>query len=323
VADVLAPIVLTYGDARPLVDAAVESVRRAALARCGIPAFNHGRFRSNERGSEALVAARTPPMMADLRLVELHGLEECPAELADALIEYAERPDPTTVLLLVGNALPPAKGGANPGVRLKNAVKKVGRVVECKAEDVDPVAFATEAARTRGKTLVPLAARRVVEWVGADPGLLQGEVAKLCDYVGERVEIAPTDVDAVVSALAEAEVWDLTAAVAARDADRALDALARLVDGGEDPRRLLAMIAWQLRDVCRVVELYRGGANDQQVRDQVRMRWETLKHVKQAVAAAPDTAVVMADLARAHRSMNEHKAGDRRILERLVLSLST
>ena len=71
----------------------------------------------------------------------------------------------------------------------------------------------------------------------------------------ETCERAVAVVAAAGSMVAEAVIWDLTAGLAARDPELALDALHRLQDSGDDARKLLGMIAWQMREILRVAEL--------------------------------------------------------------------
>lgn len=323
-ADPHPPVVLVIGDVAPLVQEAAERVVARAIPSCGLAAFNHSRYRAGDCGTAPVSAARTPPMMADLRLVEVRDLEEASPALLEALVEYLADPSPSTLLLLVGGGLPKVvKGEAAWGVRLRNAVKKVGEVEEIKATGVDLPRFAARIASGLGKRLAAADAKLLVEWIGADAGRVQREVEKLALYVGEREAITAEDVRSGSALLAEAEIWDLTGAIAARNADAALGATHRLLERGEDARRLLAMIAWQLRDVARATELLRAGVPEAAVREQVRLRFDVLRAVKERAARGASTAAVMEQLARANRAMNEHRAGDTRVLEALVLALST
>ena len=60
---------------------------------------------------------------------------------------------------------------------------------------------------------------------------------------------------------------------------------------------------------------------DAEIRKQGRVRFDVLRAVRSAGDKAPTAAATLSRLARANRSMNEHKAGDVRILEELVLEL--
>lgn len=107
--------------------------------------------------------------------------------------------------------------------------------------------IAQQVARRYGKEIEPAALRLLAERAGADAQRLASEVEKLCLWAGEAKRISRKDVEAVVADLAEAWVFDFTAAVAERAPARALALLRQLLDAGEAPLRLLALIARELR----------------------------------------------------------------------------
>jgi DNA polymerase-3 subunit delta len=316
------PIVLVLGDAGPLVEKTAAAVVADGVARCGIPAFNHARYRAGEQGLDAIATAQTPPMMSDLRLVELRDLHLAKPEELEALVDYAQSPSDLTLLLLVGSKLPASvKGQPNFGIRLKNAVKKTGQVIEHKAANVNVARFAIETAQAAGKKLSIQDANVLVEWLGTDLGRVRSEVEKLALFVGNVGTIHANDIRECSALLGEAEIWGLTGAIASKNVDGALATLHRLTAAGDDARRLLGMIAWQMREIVKLSELVAAGVPDAEIRKQGRVRFEVLRAVRTAGDKAPTAAATLSRLARANRSMNEHKAGDVRILEELVLEL--
>lgn len=320
----LDPVYVVLGDALPLVERATHAIQAAVLPRVGLPAFNHSRYRASEPNAvTAFSAARTLPMMADLRLVELRDLQEASNDLFGALVDYLAAPSSGSVLLVVGTGFPKVeKGGSNWGARVKNALKGHGRLIQISSEDASPVRFVVETAAARGKQLGLREAELLVEVVGADLGRLQQEVEKLALFVGEADRIDADAIQAAGSLLAEAVIWDLTTGLAARDPELALGSLHRLQAAGDDARKLLGMIAWQVRELLRAKELIEGGASDRDVTSKVRLRWELYKRVRPVLADGfPDAADLLRRLATANRQMNSHRAGADRILEGLVLEM--
>jgi DNA polymerase-3 subunit delta len=318
------PIYVVVGEAAPLVERAVRLVEHAVRPRLGPPAFNHARFRAgDEGGTGAFDTARTLPMLGELRLVEVRGLEEGLPAVFEALVAYAAKPSADAVLVASGAGFPKVeKGGSNWAVRVKNAVKKTGVLVEIGGADLDPVAFAVGVARAAGKELTRDGAAALVENVGSDLGHLEQEIGKLASYVGSEPQITGEDVAAATALLAEAVIWDLTGALAARDADRAIEALHRLQSGGDDARRLLGMIAWQMRELLRAAELLQHGVRDNEIVSRVRLRWDLFRAVKPTLGEGfPDAADLLRRIATANRHMNSHRAGADRILEGLVFEM--
>jgi len=98
-----------------------------------------------------------------------------------------------------------------------------------------------------GKRLSAAALNLVRRRTGPDAAELASEIEKLCLYVGDREEIDVGDVGAVVRDMGESWIFDFTAALAARQLAAAVSLLRDLLDQGEPPLRLLAMIAREAR----------------------------------------------------------------------------
>lgn len=320
-----APVYVLVGDAAPLLERARAAVVEAALPRIGLPAFNHGVYRAHEAsGTDAFNAARTLPMMADLRLVELRGLQDGDDRLFAALVDYCGDPCTSAVLVASGSRFPKVeKGGRNWAAKVRNAAKKGGLYASFQARDARPIPFARERAAELGKRLGHREAELLVDIAGTDLGRIDQELTKLALYIGDRDAIERADVIEACSQLAEAVIWDLTAGLATADPAKALGALHRLQKGGDDPRKLLGMISWQMRELLRLSDLVQRGASDSAIRKEVRVRGDVLRAVRPRMAAGrfPPAHVLLERLTRSNRDMNSHRAGADRIVERLVLSL--
>lgn len=286
-------------------------------------AFNHAVFRAGDEGSaDALSVARTLPMMSARRVITLRDIHEAPPTLMENLLEYCQDPSPTTVLIITGSAWPKASGGTDWGRRLENKVKKSGYVLRLRSKDQDPVAFAQATADELGCRLARDDARMLVDMVGKDLGRIRRELEKAALFLGGSGEISAQVLEKVCSLLAEAEIWSLTDAVMARDADRALATAHRLLEAGKrgEAHRLVAMVSWQLRQLLTLQQSLDAGEGGQGVR---MPRWK-LKAAGEALRRAPlDPARVLERLARANQAMNSHRAGDRRVFEGLLLDLLT
>lgn len=100
------------------------------------------------------------------------------------------------------------------------------------------------------------AARRLIaQRAGSDPGTLQSELEKLCLYAGEAAAIEESDVRVVMRDLGESWVFDFTAALAQRNAVKALSTLRGLFAQGEPALRLLAMITREIRTLLAAREI--------------------------------------------------------------------
>jgi DNA polymerase-3 subunit delta len=94
--------------------------------------------------------------------------------------------------------------------------------------------------------LEPAAVNELASAAGADTDRIEQELSKLKTYAqGEAVTAAA--VRALVPGAIETEVFDLTRAVVKRDARIAVGKLQRLLDEGQAPQQILALLLWQFR----------------------------------------------------------------------------
>lgn len=315
------PVYVLVGSEGLLVRAAEQAVR-AAFANGPMAAFNHGVFTAGEEAALGFAgAAGTMPMMAPRRLVEVRQVQDASAPLLDAILAYVQAPVPSTVLMLSGQKFPPASGGADRGLRIVNAVKKIGVVLKLDGEGVDPAAFAMGRAAELGVRLDRDAARLLAEMAGGDLAVLVADVEKCAGFAGPGGTVDRAVAEEVCVSVAEADVWALTDALVSRNRDGALEALHRLLEDGEASHKLLASIAWQLRQVLLLQDAQRRGISDRDAN--VRMPPQKIRAARELVARRPiSPSALLEELAAANQGMNSSRAGDRRVFEALVLRLT-
>ncbi len=317
----LQPVYLVYGDEQLLVRRTLEQLAERAL-QGGPAAFNRAEGPAGGAGIAGLLSqARTPPMMGPMRLVVVRELENAKAAELESLMDYVEKPCPSTVLVVTGAKLPPASDGKNLGVRLRNAVNKAGQTLRFESAKQDPVSFVRDRCRAGGCELEHRDAELLVEVVGRDLGRLAGEVDKLVAFTGGRGRISGADVQQVCSALAETVIFELTDAIVRGDAGQALSIVHRLMEEGHAPARILPLVAWQVRQLILLQDCLRRRADP--FAEGIRMPGAKLRAAKQSLARHPlrgDRTLEL--LAAATGDMRTSKAGERHVFEALVLELA-
>ena len=288
------------------------------------PGFNLIVFTA-DAADGALAQARTQPMLARRKVVVIRNMEKANVELLDSLLEYAENPNPSTVLIMAGTKLPGPTGGVDRGRRLFNRVKAAGDARRFRSRDQRPAVFVEEAAQSAGVELGAGVASLLVQWVGSDLGALQNEVNKLGCHIGGSGRIERHHVELVCSLAAEAVVWELTDAIVARDPDRGLCAAYRMLDqagsGGEAEHRLMALITWQVRSLLRLQSALRAGGGVPQEWQRVPRR--KLEAARSQLRRKPlDPAKVLGAISGANHQLNRSRAGSRRVFEGLVIALT-
>jgi len=317
-------VYIVMGDAAPLRDAAVDLLVAKGLERAGLPAFNHSSYRASEpNAAEAFSTARTLPMMADLRVVVVRDLGEGTNDFFASFCSYIPDQSPSTLLVVTGEKFPKVvKGGRAWQAKVKKAIKQHGGQIVALSAKGKGGSFARDRAAGHGKKLGRSEADLLLQIVGDDLSAIASEVDKLCLFIGDEEVIDSAAIEACCSALAEAVLWNLTGALACRDADEALSSLHRLQAGGDDPRKLLGMIVWQCRQLVKMDEMARAGAPDNAIRQTSRMRWDDFKRVRKHLGNDfPSAPALLNRLAAANRDMNSHRAGASLILEELVLEM--
>lgn len=311
---------IVLGDEGILVREAVLAIREAAVSG-PMAAFNHAQFTAGEEAALGFLdACRQVPVMAPRRLVEISQIQDANVALLESLLNYVQAPISDTVLLISGVKMPAASGGQDRGIRIANAAKKTGIVAKLDGENVDPLVLARSRAAVFGATIDTAAVQKLKELGGDDLDALCGNVDRCAGFVGQGGKITVAVVEEMVVSTAEADVWKLTDAIVAADKNAALCELHRLLEDGEAPHRLLATIAFQLRQILLVQDAVRRKLPD---RDSgVRMPGFKLSAIRAACERRNfSPSGWLEEIALANQRMNSSRSGDRRVVEALVMRL--
>ncbi|MFZ5826652.1 MAG: DNA polymerase III subunit delta [Bacillota bacterium] len=277
------PVYLVYGGEDFLKEELFRALR-AAIVQPETADFNyHVLDPSADQLSQALALAQTQPFFAERRLVvvkdcpaivpsrkkaddEGDGDDEKPAGGADeALLQYLKAPAPSTCLLFLAGSIDSRR-------KTTKALIASGGAVECQPlRDEDAVMWVQTRAQSKGKKMLSLAARGLVDKIGPDLRLLDGELEKLSLYAGDAREITPDDVESVVSNLAETEVYRLTEAVMLKQRTKALAMLEQTLRQVDHPLQLLAALTNRFRQILLVKALVERGVSKREGASQARM----------------------------------------------------
>jgi len=112
-----------------------------------------------------------------------------------------------------------------------------------------------------GKKLSSAASQVLVDLVGATMGVLDQELQKLKDFIGERATIEPKDVHELTGRSRGANVFKILDAIAAGQPATALKILTELFEEGEVPLAVLGALGSQLRKLARAARMHKQGMN--------------------------------------------------------------
>ena len=199
--------------------------------------------------SAMVEAARTPPFLADRRVVVGREIGAASSEALQPLLAYLAGPLATTSLVLVTGE----RGRLSP--KLTSAVKAVGRVVEAGVPTQQAGRSAWLADHLAGAPVrLDAGAITVVDaHLGEDLGRLQSLLATLAAAYGAGARVGADDVEPFLGEAGSVPPWQLTDAVDAGDAPAAVAALHRMLGaGGRHPLQVMAVLHTHVARMLRL-----------------------------------------------------------------------
>jgi DNA polymerase-3 subunit delta len=202
----------------------------------------------------------TLPFLADRRLVLVQGLlsrlgqkgSSHEQKFLDDLIDYLPgMPDTARLFFLEPKALP----RQHPVLKLANASES-GHVKTFKLPKGGQLARWVRAKVDQaGAEIEPRAVQALCSFVGSDLYQLANEIAKLAAYTDAQRAITLEDVQLLTPHARQASIFDMVDALGRRDGKTASRIYHTLLDSGDHPLALLAMITRQFRLLIQVKEL--------------------------------------------------------------------
>lgn len=210
-------------------------------------------------------ACETVPFLAERRLVVVTGLLTRLARgkergfLEGVLRLLQNLPETTRLIFVEDGDLP------DDHPVLKLAAEKKGEGFFRRFEPPSPEAlprWVQQRTRYHGGEIAREAAVRLAQMIGPDDlRLLDQEIAKLVTYAGSEKAITTDDVAQLVPYVQQAVVFDLVDALGHREGRQAAVLLHRLLDAGENPLGILAMVVRQFRLIILAKDLAGRGEN--------------------------------------------------------------
>lgn len=201
------------------------------------------------RPEGVLTSLRTVPLLGGRPLVVIREGEVLTKEMQEALADYALAPVESSTLVIVAEKLD-GRG------RLLQAAAKNGAIIECKPLYADRLpSWINMEARRQGRQISQEAARFLADMVGGDLGQLSQALERIILFVGERRLIELGDVEGVIAETHQHNVFEFTDAVGTRRWPRALSLLTNILDNGESPVMVLAMLARHFRILSKAKEI--------------------------------------------------------------------
>jgi DNA polymerase III subunit delta len=249
------PVYLLTGDQELLRELAGKTLRGAVVGEAPT-AFNFERFDAEETSADQiLMTANMMPLLGGRRLVHVKRAGRL-VESGESFHRYLDDPSPYTCLVLDLDRKPDA--------RLKSTKDLLQKVVVVQCDAPRPwelEEWVAEEARARGLRLGRDDLRYLVAEMGSDLRRLVNELEKLSLYAGgERLD--PETLAGVLGRGKAQSIFKLIDAVAAGDAGSALRQLGRLLEEGEAPLKILALLDRLVGQLRVAKQAQSSGAKD-------------------------------------------------------------
>ena len=283
-ADDIAPVYLFMGPEALVKREALEALRKKLLPP-GLEALNDATL-EGVSAREITDACETMPMMCDRRVVTVRDWAplmpgKAKNEDADAewMQKWLENPPQTCALVFY------MRGDMDGRKKLTALLKKKAAVVDFQLlTDSELSRWCARRLKPLGKKLTPQALNTLTYMAGRELTRLSGELDKLADYAGEREEITDADVRAIVPASLEYNVFELLNSLLAGDMLKGQQTVNSLLQGGQSPVGILAMLTRQVRQLTHMKCALDAGTPVQSVQQQLGMHPNAAKQTARQCA---------------------------------------
>ena len=263
--DAVAPLYAVIGDEDLLRDAGLSLIRQAVLGGDGND-FNSDVFYGDEaEGSMIVACASEVAVFAARRLVIVKAADKVPAKHVEALLPYLKAPNDSTTVVFAAAKL-------DGRLKFTQLLMQTAVVVDCAPlKDSQLMPWIKQEADRLALRLDEEALHLLKEACGGSLYAVRHEMEKLASYIPAGRAASGADVAALRGTQPGASVFDLATAIGGRRRGAALAILARNLESGEAPLRILGSLAWQYRRLWKVKDLLKQGGREGEAARLLRM----------------------------------------------------
>ncbi|KHF41921.1 DNA polymerase III subunit delta [Halalkalibacter okhensis] len=233
----------------------------------------------------AVEEAETFPFFGGKKVVIIKDFSLVSTQKPDSKLEhdvlriqqYIEQPSPEAIVILLA---PYEK--LDERKKITKALKQKTTLVECLPFDDRMLSeWLDDQATAKGFQFTSDGKNHLLERVGPKLLLLASEMEKLALYVGENGQVNAEVVDLLVARSLEQDVFALIEFAVKQRLDQALSIYHDLLKQKEEPLKLLALIARQLRIYYQVKEMSRRSYSQKQIAMQLKLHPYVVKLASQ------------------------------------------
>lgn len=288
------PLYVFYGDEQYLIRSAVQRLREALLPE-GLETFNENVYDTEVSVPDLISVAGTLPLMADKRLVLVKRWNAFqkgfPSDKDEALLcEFLENPPDSCCLIFWEEVAPGQKKQGRSdteGGGRRKVPKALVEVLERKAEPVEFTYLDSDrlykwCSNYLSKSECGIEQEALLHLSDiTSPALtaITGELDKLAAFVGKSGIIKKADVDAMVTPSAETTVFRMIDMLMQRRLGEAFTLLSSLLENGEKPIGIIALLTRQMRLLTHIMLMRQNGIQLRDIADKLGIKYTAAQSI--------------------------------------------
>ena len=260
--------------------------------------------------------ANSLPMLAKNRLIVLQDLHKLKAKEKEDLTAYLQSPAPFTTLVMLAEKIDNRE-------RLTKNAQKNGLVLQFDKLYESRVRPWIEAiAADQGVELDRRAIDFLMQNVGADLSAIAREIEKAAIHAGGKT-VQMENLAAVISSVKEQPLFNLMDAITQKNKVESFYLLKQMLDQGESPLAILAVMGRQIRQVALAKELMARKAGEGELASVLGVAPFVAKKMAEQAGRFSNKSLRdgMLAISQIDLELKDGRSNDRVILEKLVLAL--
>ena len=270
------PLIMILGEEEFLISEWEKKIKDD-LVEPGLAEFNFNMlYGSSLDIGEVLALAQTYPLMSEKRVIMIKETELIPPKDLEFLIPYLDSPLSSTCLVFLASKVDMRKS-------FFVHFKEKGKIISCQKlyeNQVGP--WIKSKFREASFEIEENAVMYLKAEIGPDLVRLSAEIEKLQSFAGDAKKIRFEDCETLIRGNRRYSLFDLVNAVGNKNQSQALILLSKMIDEGEQPLVMLAMLVRNFRNLLKLGELKKAGLSKMEISKKLGIPEfylsETLKH---------------------------------------------
>ena len=216
-------------------------------------------------------AFQTNTLFANEKLIIFKNfLDKANAQAEDLLFKFLEKPVEGFFLIFIEQGKPDARKKLYKALQ-KNEKNNLAEIKEyVLPKEIELNKWAKQKIEKAGNTINNKALENLIALVGSDMWQLDNEIRKLTSYK-IKTEITNEDINLLVKAKFNDNIFQLTDAISARDKKKILKLFQDQLDSGASELYLLAMLTRQFRILLQLKDLQQQNYSPKEMQAKIKM----------------------------------------------------